>query len=406
MSEIRADRVTVDTILSLTNSVLGKCKKRAPGSQGSLNAADNLYEAMSGFCSNAKKETFDMHPGSLFAIGRVVGAVYVLSVALLVLGNAFSYAAAVLCIVSLAYAVTHYFLYGRVFDVFFKKKTGCNVFGVLEPLDTVKRQVIISGHHDGAYTFSFFSRFEKIAGIRLLLGVIFFTFITIVSMVFSIITAVGQDVRLESTLLIISLVGLLFAAPLFFFISRKVSPGAGDNLNGSSIAIHVVKHFAKTRRLKHTRLIALSTDGEEAGQRGAANYAKRHRHEWVNIPTYVINIDSVYKKDELAVMLRDRHGIVPLSRELAGICLETASELGYNAKKLTLPFGSGTDAAAFAKAKAKAVTVIAMSTSLLDEGHVYHTLGDTLESIEPEAVEAVFNIAANTVIKIDSAREI
>lgn len=401
MGFFKADNRAVDDVLGFTSSVLKTCKERAPGSQGSLSAADKLSDALREFCGDVHKETFVMHPGSQFGIGRAAGAAYALAVVLLIFGGTLSYFSAALCILSLAYAVIHYFLYGSTFDIFFKKKTGCNVSGILEPSDTADRQVIISGHHDGAYTFSFFSKFERLAGIRLLLGVLFFIFITAVSVTFSIMTMSGHSVKLEGALFIVSLTGLLFAVPLFFFVSKEVSPGAGDNLNGSSIAIHALKHFAETNILKHTRLIALSTDGEEAGQRGALAYVKRHSDELHSIPTYVINIDSVYKKGELAVMLRDRHGIVPLSKELAGMCLDTSLEFGYVAKKITLPIGSGTDAAAFAKAGVKAVTIIAMSASLFDEGHVYHTLGDTVESIEPEAVEAVFDIAVNMVLKID-----
>ncbi len=216
--------------------------------------------------------------------------------------------------------------------------------------------------------------------------------------------AAGRETSFAGTLLFIVLFGLLFAAPLFFFVSKKVSPGAGDNLNGSSTAIHAVKYFAERHPLKNTRLIALSTDGEEAGRRGAIAYAKRHKEDLKSMPAFVINIDSVYKKKELAVMARDRHGLVPLSPELAGMCLDIASKLGYDARKITLPFGSGTDAAAFAKTGVKAATIIAMSTSLFEEGHVYHTQGDTVDSIEPEAVEAVFDIVINTILMIDNGK--
>lgn len=203
--------------------------------------------------------------------------------------------------------------------------------------------------------------------------------------------------------LIIALAGFIFMIPLFFFISKKVSPGAGDNMNGSSIAVHVGRYFAQRRKsgkpLKNTRLILISTDGEEAGQR---DYVSRHGDELKAVPACVLNIDSVYNYKDLAVLLRDRHGFLPLCAQLAKDCVEIASDLGHVLKTIAAPFGSGTDAAAFAKAGIKATAFIGLPTSLFDNDHIYHTLKDTVECIEPEAVEAVFNIANNYIALNDN----
>jgi hypothetical protein len=40
---------------------------------------------------------------------------------------------------------------------------------------------------------------------------------------------------------------------------------------------------------------------------------------------------------------------------------------------------------------------------MFDQGHVYHTLNDNIESIEHDAVRAVFDIAVNSIIRIDVA---
>ncbi len=122
MKLIKTGVKTAGSILGLTASILGSCSERAPGSKGSLCAADKLYEVLSGFCGNVIKETFTMHPGSQFGIGRAIGAAYVLSIVLLMLGNIFCYAAAAFCVVSFVYTVIHYFLYGNSFDCFFKKR--------------------------------------------------------------------------------------------------------------------------------------------------------------------------------------------------------------------------------------------------------------------------------------------
>ena len=147
----------------------------------------------------------------------------------------------------------------------------------------------------------------------------------------------------------------------------------------------------------------MSTDGEEAGQRGAIAYVRRHREGLTEIPSYVLNFDSIYTVKDLAVLLRDRHGFLPLSSRLAKECMEIGAELGYTLKAIPAPFGSGTDAAAFAKEGIEAVAMIGMPTSMFAKEYIYHTMRDTVDRIEPEAVEAVFNIAVNYIVRRDQA---
>ena len=50
--------------------------------------------------------------------------------------------------------------------------------------------------------------------------------------------------------------------------------------------------------------------------------------------------------------------------------------------------GGGTDAAELAKAGVRATTMIAMPAGVVRDGLVYHTMRDTVDAIEPAAVEA------------------
>lgn len=98
---LKADSKTIQSILELTKSLLEKFKSRIPGTQGSLLAAGALAKIMRSFCDEVFKETFVLHPGSLFNIGRVISLAYILSVILLLLGGFFVYASLVLCVLSL-----------------------------------------------------------------------------------------------------------------------------------------------------------------------------------------------------------------------------------------------------------------------------------------------------------------
>lgn len=408
MKMIKADKTIIQSILDLTRSLLEKYNARIPGTKGSLDAAGAIIEIMERFCDNAYEERFTMHPGSLFNIGRIISLVYVLSAVCLFIGGVFAYISLALCILGLVYACIHYFLYGKLFDSLFRKRPGCNAVGVIEPVGEVKQQVIVTGHHDSPYVFNFLSRFERLAGVRFLFAMLFYLFMTILSVVAALHGLIGETVwQLRGLGLVLALAGLVFLVPLFFFISTKSSPGAGDNLNGSSIAVHIGKYFADRKKnglsLQNTRLILLSTDGEEAGQRGAMAYVRRHKRALTDVPAYVLNFDSIYTLKDLAVFLRDRHGLVPLSAQLAQECKEIASGLGYGVKAVSAPFGSGTDAAAFASEGIAATALIGMPTSMFVKEYIYHTLKDTVDRIEPEAVEAVFNIAVNCIVRRDQA---
>jgi hypothetical protein len=99
---------------------------------------------------------------------------------------------------------------------------------------------------------------------------------------------------------------------------------------------------------------------------------------------------------------RDAHETVPLSARMARECRDLAAELGYSIRETPLPFGGGgTDAAAFACIGVEATSLIGLPTALLGREIVYHTPRDTVDQIEPAAVEAVLDVAVNYVLRKD-----
>ena len=69
-----------------------------------------------------------------------------------------------------------------------------------------------------------------------------------------------------------------------------------------------------------------------------------------------------------------------------------------------IPFGGGgTDAASFAKTGIEAVSIVAMPTSLFQGEHWYHTPYDTVDHIEPAAVQAAFDIVCGFIERFDRA---
>jgi aminopeptidase YwaD len=408
IATLRVGRQTALAALALTQSLLDAYPARIAGTDPCLAAGRRIAALLRSPCGSVAEEGFAMHPQSLWNTGKVVAVAYGVAVLLLAAGGPFAYGGAVLaCWLGLIYAVTHYVLCGKLFDGLFPRAQGYNAAGVIEPADRVKQQILVVGHHDSPYVLSFLLRFQKWAGLRLSLAMVAYLLLTLASMAACVAQALGVSGGLPREVYLIgAAIGLVFVGPLYFLVPRIPSPGAGDNLNACAMAVKVAEHFAAQRQagspLSHTRLVFLSTDGEEAGQRGAIAYAERHASELTMLPTYVFNVDSVYKVRDLAVLTRDRHGTVPLSARMARECHEVAARLGYSVKETALSLGSGgTDAAAFARLGVEATSIIGVSTVPGEDKWVYHTPWDTVDAIEPEAVEAVLDIAVNYIVYKD-----
>jgi aminopeptidase YwaD len=386
----------VNGILRFIGEVLERYPSRIPGTEDCLRAAGDIAAAFRRHCSAVREERFDMRPGSLWHMGRIVSAVYLLSLALFAAGGGFVWASAAMNMLALVYAIIHYIRYGHTFDFLFRRKEGCNVTAVLEPNEPAERQILLAAHHDSAYVFGFLARFPRLAGIRFVLAMAAYLLETVLCLL----AAVGA-VRSGLPAVAALTAGALFTLPLFFFITGKRSPGASDDLIGVALLLGLASRFTG-HPLERTRLLFLSADGEECGQCGSQRFVKAHASELRALPTRVINIDSIYSAADLSLMKSDGQGFIPLSARMAEECSEIASALGYDAPVRPYPFGGGgTDAASFAKAGIEAVSVIAMPLSLLHGRHIYHTMNDTLDHIEPEAVAATYEIITGFIIKDD-----
>jgi putative aminopeptidase FrvX len=138
----------------------------------------------------------------------------------------------------------------------------------------------------------------------------------------------------------------------------------------------------------------VSFDAEEAGLRGAAAYFRAHAAELKRLPCAHLNFDSLYRLRDLQVFTSDVNGTVRLSRPLVDRLIACAIECGVEMRTFGMVFGGGgTDAAESARAGIPSTSIVALPTEVVRRGLVYHTPRDTVEHIEPAAVEACMRIA-------------
>jgi aminopeptidase YwaD len=391
--------------LALTGRLVDRFGPRIFGNATCARTADEIVTELDRHCDSVRQERFSARPGAFWHSTKVSSLAYIAGLVLLILGGNWVYLSILFFLIILL-EIINFVFYAHFFDPFFPKVEGTNVVGAVEPAGTVKQQIIVVGHHDSTYVYTFFARYRKLFAFRVLGAYLFAFFGFFTSILFSVYRLVDQSEPVFSDALLIALLaGLLFIVPIFFYIGRKGSPGAGDNMVACAIGIKIAEFFgggSAQRPLKRTRLVLLSTDGEEPGLLGAEAFVREHRDELLTVKTYVLNFDSIYRIRDLTVLTKDRNGTIRLSGFMAADLHRTAAELGCSIKMSPIVIFTGaTDAARFAEIGVEASSIVGLPIPPIREQLGFHTPNDTVDNIEPEAVEVCLKIAQRYILEKD-----
>lgn len=364
---------------------------RLAGTKASLACADELYAEIETFADQTKKDDFHVYQGAFLGWIRIL--VFCYMIGLVFLWSNLPIITLLFALFSILVLTLQFFLYLPLLDTFYKKRTARNVFGIIDPKQEAKQQIIISGHHDSAHVFNFFMHQPHLYNLRTT-GSIFFV---ILMTVFSFLRVWIHASWFVHMINILVSMGALLVIQMWFFQSRKAAPGAGDNLVASSIAVTLGKHFKELRDqgqgLEHTRLIIMSFDAEEEGLRGARAFAKKHHEHFKKTKTYLLNMDCLYDEKELFFLTSDLNDFVPLDEALAHELVQHAHRLGIHVKTQRQAFlTGGTDAAELAKKGVHATTLIGMPWTNSSRSNVYHTPHDTLDHVHPQVVQDTLQI--------------
>lgn len=411
MDTKRPDAAAAKRVLEKTGEIIDFCGPRPTGSEACRKSAGMLEDLYKKGCDRVSLEAFSTHPASFLSFMKYYAVTYAVSLVLLILGGGLVWVAALLLLVGTLLSLSQLVFYKEYFDFAHPKKSGVNVYGSIEPEGEVRQQIIVAGHHDSAFEFSFLaSRFQKYYAIRITIGVVCYVALCAAVLAWAFWQAkTGQAPGFSRAVIWLGILGSFFVLPFYRFLSGRLSPGAGDNLVASVMAGELAGIFGGAKKegeplLKHTRVIAASFDAEECGLRGSRDFVKRHKAELRALPTYVLNIDSIYQLAELKFLTSDLNGFTKLSQAMALQCRDTAEALGYGTALAPMVFGGGaTDAAEFAAAGIPATTLLAMSTKHVREGLTYHTCADTVDAIEPAAVAAGLDVCYHYVLLKDRA---
>lgn len=390
---IRALRLKV---FEYTKSMIKTHGARLAGTKESIACSEEIAAILDTYADQVERQPFKVHKGAFLGWIRILVFFYIVSLGFIWFN--IPYIAYILTGLSIILLILQFILYLPIIDIFYPRKPAQNVIGTLEPTDEAKQTIIISGHHDSARIFNFLVHQPSLYNLRVT-GSIFMVFVMLVlSILLHVITDLGP---FELIFKIILSAGLLLVAQMWFFASKKGTPGAGDNLIASNIALVLGEHF-KHNPLKHTRIKVVSFDAEEEGLRGARYYAKHTNFD--ALPTILLNADCIYDENELFFLTSDINNTVKLSESLALDLQKTAKKLDIktSVKPIAVLTG-GTDAAELAKKNVTATTLIGMPWSNDNRSSVYHTPKDLPETVSKKAVEASLAIFKTYIEDTDKA---
>jgi hypothetical protein len=391
--------------LRLVSGLIDRYGPRLSGTESCRAAAEELEGRLSAVCDEVHLESFDLHPGSLFVVGKVFALSYSVGCLSLFLPRPGISAAVGLLALLLgaAFCLAQFVLYLDVFDPLFRKIAGRNIVGRIEPSGPATKQILIVAHHDSAPIYPFHERLAALFPLRLFAPIALYALLLLACFAAFLAALVGGAAIMPLWGKIAFALGLAFVTPMYGYFSKRGSPGAGDNLSGCAICARIAGLFGgDSPRLGRTRLRVLLSDGEEAGQKGSMRFAREHLEEMRSLPTTVINIDTVYRVEDLGLLERDRNGMTPLSAELARRLQAIAAERGRAMRILSIPFGGGgTDGAQFARAGIETASVIGMPTAATRKEILIHTTRDLPDRIEAEALGAVIETVSEYIARED-----
>ncbi|MBE6720753.1 MAG: M20/M25/M40 family metallo-hydrolase [Ruminococcaceae bacterium] len=408
------------TVKEITN-VIKRYGPRESGNDNCYAVQKHLKKEMDTFCDETGFEEYQMAPKAFLLFTKVVSILFILSVVvplLLVYLDVFDgvgpnpffvpqiIAGSVAC-VSLIIAVLQLGLYLPFADIFHKKKPAHNFYAVRKPQGEVKKRIIVSGHVDAAYEWRhiLYSKYVRLMFPLMawtILGVIISIIVTVLSIVatYKAMGTFGEFmVNYGFYIHFFTVIGMIF---LFYFVDfSTISPGANDNLTGTYAAVCAIRMLDMAGvELKNTEVVAMVTDGEEAGLKGTKAWAKAHREEYLNgdVETAVLCVDTLTDLEYFNIYSHDMNSLVKNDKEFSDFVKAAAEDAGIEDMKFASVFMGSSDAAAFSQAGIKATAIAAMDPAPAD---YYHNRRDNYDRLVPEAIEAGYKVVLSTILKFD-----
>lgn len=411
----------VDYTVKEITSVIKRYGPRESGNKNCLATQKHIDKEMKPFCDETGFESYKMAPKAFLHFTKTVSVAVFLSIFVCLIlaytgvfdgiGKSDFFLAQCIVggviLVGLIITALEFLLYKQFCDVFYKKIEANNYYAVRKPKNEVKRRIIISGHCDSAYQWRHIYYGKKLPLMGICMGGTIGG--AIISVIIALITVIANfvdmgafgDFMLNYSYYFHIITGL-FMITLFLFVDFKtISPGANDNLTGTYAAVCALRMLDMAGvEFENTEVVAMITDGEEAGLRGCKQWAKNHKDEYMNqgVETAVLCVDTLTDLEYLNVYSRDMTGTVKHDQKFSQLVMDSAIEAGHDDLKFANVFFGASDAAAFSQEGITATCLAAMDPAPAD---YYHNLRDSYDRLVPDAIKAGYEVILSTVFNFD-----
>ncbi|MBR4800883.1 MAG: M28 family peptidase [Clostridia bacterium] len=391
--------------------------KRDPGSLGEKMACEYMADYMKNKCGCERTdiEEFVEHPNAFF------GWIYftiTFVLASLVLFFFVPLAGALINILGFVILVIQFGFYKKVVDKFFPKKIGHSVTAIKKCTGEVKGRVFFNGHPDAVWNWPVNNKFGgKVHMAHLvssMLGGLIIQGLNIAAAIrLPLVTGAhyvqnfvfAEMVNAYSpALLYLGFAVMIFVPCLvgmyFMWDEHTIVDGANDNLTGCYMGIAILKALKDEGiELEHTEVGVIISGSEEAGLRGAMAWAKAHKEEFSDVPTWIYSYDTIHESRFLGVSYRDLNGTVKSDKEVSDSFIEAAKQLDIHCiKSWVPPFGGATDNAAFLKAGFKSTGITALDHNLQP---YYHTMKDNADNLNKECLADCYAVSVKCLENFD-----
>ncbi|MCD7775283.1 MAG: M28 family metallopeptidase [Clostridiales bacterium] len=404
---------SVDYSVKKITEIIQKVGPRESGSKECYEAQEMLRKDLENYADEVHYEEYKMAPKAFLHFTKTVSAAAIASIAagaVLKFGKKQSQTlphalVGGTMIAGLGITALEFLLYKQFCDVFYKKITGRNLIATRKATEETKKRIIISGHIDTAYEWRhiYYGK-DKLMGPLMGLSIGTAAASAVISALSTVFSLKGSSSAFAKFLLdkgyyfhFFTIVNML---TLYGFINFNVlSPGANDNLTGTMAAVSALKILDESGiKFKNTDVVAMITDGEEAGLRGAKAYAKEHHDEFVNsgVETSVLCVDTLTDLPYLNVYNRDMTGTVKHDQKFCQLVMDAAKEAGHEDLKFANVFFGSSDAAAFSQAGISATCLAAMDPA---PAEYYHNRRDSYDKLVPEAIETGYDVVLASILK-------
>lgn len=383
------------------------CKSFGPrpvGSESEKNAQEYMQKELQETCDTVTREEYKCSDKAFMSWVPIGAILLIASIALFTFG--IPIVTLVLSCITLFLILAEFIFYKPVLDAFFPKKTSGYVIGTRKASGETKKRIILSGHTDSAFewTYTYHGGHAAVAGI--IVTAIITILLNIGGGIYAIIANeemvwTSDNIALKIIAVITYITVPVLIAAIFFSNYNRPVMGANDDLSGCMVSAAALKFMqANDIRFENTEIVALLAGGEEAGLRGSKAWAKAHAAEVKaekDVETVFVTFDTIRESEFMSIYDKDMTGMVKNDPRVAKLVQTAAKNCGYDVPIKTIELGS-TDAAAISQAGIPASAFVAMDPS---PARYYHTRLDTEDNLEPKTLEAGLKIALETVFLFD-----